>query len=186
MTESKENFELIQEITKWNEIIIVNNDLIEYAFFRVFIKFEKFFLEIFINYASGIKSSSDYIPNRKLNFSDSKHLKDTLNARFFNINNDLDNLIKNIFDDDNPLSNFFIDTNYSFFQRMITLRNYIAHESPESKMKYIQINLNNKKFIEPSDYLKKNVSKSNHISNYSYFIQLVEYYSEIFIAGSSL
>ena len=38
---------------------------------------------------------------------------------------------------------------------MITLRNYIAHESNESRTKYIKTCLGNGTFIEPDSYLTK-------------------------------
>ena len=63
---------------------------------------------------------------------------------------------------------------------MIALRNYIAHESNESKKKYMQTCLNSKDFIEPGDYLLK-VKKGSMKTFYSLYIEKIIEISDLIL-----
>ena len=73
-----DNKDLLDEIDKWNLVFsshsTIDPSLYELAFFKIFIKFEKFLSDCFENYAIGISSSFGYCPNRRLNFDDIEHL----------------------------------------------------------------------------------------------------------------
>lgn len=182
----RENLELINELNYWKQIIINDDLLLEYAFFRVYIKFEVLFISLFYSYSVGRSSSSGHSPERKLKFQDEKHLKDTINVRYlgFDEKSRLKELISNVFISDSVLENFFNSIHYDFFQKMMVLRNYIAHESLESRNKYIQTCLNNKAYITPKEYLKSKVSKKIPTSNIDYFFNFAESQSNYLIDGN--
>ena len=62
--------------------------------------------------------------------------------------------------------------------KMIVLRNYIAHESPESKTKYIRTCLGGGVYIEPCDYLTKKNRRTSK-SNYTIFIDKINEISDL-------
>lgn len=174
-----ERKELLAEIEYWNGQIAINSNVIELAFFKVFVKFEKFIIDSITRYSIGLKSSYDYAPKRRLEFESTDHFMDTVNNRdFFEINERLEKIVKQVFEDDNPISFFFSSADRQFYDKLKCLRNYIAHESDFSRMKYIRQTLNNGDFITPIDYLLKPYSKKNSNSNYTMFIKMVEKYSE--------
>lgn len=74
-----DNSVLLEEIEFWkSKISATNPEILELAFFKIFIKFEKFISDIFISYSIGNNSCESYCPNRKLNFSDEEHLNAVL------------------------------------------------------------------------------------------------------------
>lgn len=63
---------------------------------------------------------------------------------------------------------------------MITLRNYIAHESNESRTKYIKTCLGNGTFIEPDSYLTK-INRRTSSSYYTIYINKIIEISDLIL-----
>jgi hypothetical protein len=171
------NYDLIDEIAKWNEILTTksNKDLYELAFFKVFIKFEKFLSDAFENYSIGLQSDYGYCPERILNFIDIDHLYKIIkkdNKSYVNHYESIKNLSNCIFQD-NPFEILTTDANYSTdINNMKTLRDYIAHESDTSRNRFIKCLLNNKTFISPNEFLLKK-KKTINISNYTHYTNIM-------------
>lgn len=170
------NQDLIDEIDKWNTLfnsgISIDNSLYELAFFKIFIKFEKFLSECFENYAIGNSSTHGYCPTRRLTFDDLNHLNKVIKKDNRSFVNHFE-VIKNISDcffHNNPFDIIKTDPTYSnVINQMKVIRDYIAHESSAAQTKYIQSVLNNRPFIEPYQHLlatKRGTSKSF----YTYYI----------------
>jgi hypothetical protein len=178
------NSELIDEIAKWNKILKTNSnkDLYELAFFKVFIKFEKFLSEAFENYSIGIQSDYGYCPERILNFLDVDHLYKTIKKddKYVNHYENIKKLSNCIFQD-NPFEIITTDANYSTeINNMKTLRDYIAHESITSRNRFIKCLLNNKTFISPNEFLLRK-KKTIKISNYTYYTNIITEISDYLI-----
>ena len=171
------NSDLIDEIAKWNEILTTksNKDLYELAFFKVFIKFEKFLSDAFENYSIGLQSDYGYCPERILNFIDVDHLYKIIkkdNKSYVNHYESIKNLSNCIFQD-NPFEILTTDANYSTdINNMKTLRDYIAHESSSARNRFIKSLLNNKSFISPNEFLLKK-KKILNISNYTHYTNIM-------------
>lgn len=176
-----ENKELLDEISKWDSLIKENKEFLEIAFFKIFVKFENFIIEMITQYAVGNPSSKAYCPSRRLNFEDAKHLKDTLDTNYIDVSDKTKKLVSQIFEDNNPFSFFFSSADADFYNKLKSVRNFIAHESPESKEKYIKKALSNQAFISPNEYLQEKSSKGSINSNYAEFITLVTSYSDMII-----
>ncbi len=144
--------------------------LYEASFFKIYVKFEVYLANIFENYCVGIKSDNGYCPQRKLAFTDKEHLRAILKGdkQYVEYIKKIESLSKHIFVD-NPFNVIFdVADNLTIMNQMMALRNYIAHESGEARLKYIRTCLGNGQFVEPSEYLiKKNkrTSKSNYLRN---------------------
>ena len=175
-----DNSELIGEITKWENILknkntVYNNELYEIAFFKIFIKFEKFLSVCFEEYCVGNGTTDGYCPNRKLNFIDKYHLINVIKpqSRSFINHIDIIKISDCFFDDaDNPFDIIRIDPTYTgIFDQMKKIRNFIAHESDEAKSKYSGIMNNNFKPVCKFLLAKK---KGESISNYTYYIEAIK------------
>ena len=175
-----DNSELIDEITKWENILendktTYNDELYEIAFFKIFIKFEKFLSVCFEEYCVGNGTTDGYCPNRKLNFIDRNHLIKVVkpvNRSFIN-HIDTIKISDCIFDDeDNPFDIITIDPTYTgIFDQMKKIRNFIAHESDEAKSKYSGIMNNNFKSVCEFLLTRK---KGESISNYTYYTEAIK------------
>lgn len=183
---------LNNEINYWNNYILSisepNNKLYELAFFKIFVKFELFLSNIFITYSIGTSSSAGYIADRKLEFKDEQHLKAILkssNANFVNYAEKIPSISREIFaEEKDPFSLIFRDLNINNdYKRMTVVRNYIAHESAESKKKYKELFCLNSNFIEPGDWLLKK-PRGNKKTNYTIFIDTIEKMRDILIDPS--
>lgn len=177
-----ENEDLIKFINDCNNLIKnTNSDLLyEVVFIKIYVKFEKFLSNMFINYSIGKSSSKGYKPDRKLMFVDEQHLYSILkdNRSYVDYIEKIKKISNQIFYF-NPFFPIIESADYAdYFNKMTVLRNYIAHESEESKKKYIKICLNQNNYIEPYDYLKK-MNKKYSIPNYSVFINKIIEVSEL-------
>ncbi|HHD2602129.1 hypothetical protein P5F04_07555 [Clostridium perfringens] len=165
----------------------INNRIYEIAIFKIFVKFEVFLSNMFIIYATGNASGSGYIAKRKLNFIDESHLKAVLksNNKFIDYSDKIVSLSKHIFEDKkNPFDLIFLDSDYqNYYNKIKALRNYIAHESDESKTKYIKEVLCNKNFIEPYEHLTQ-INKRSSKSNYSIYVEKIREMTEIIYSPS--
>lgn len=179
--------ELIQEIDKWNDVFssasTIDHTLYELAFFKIFIKFEKFLSECFESYAVGIESNSGYCPTRRLIFDDLDHLNKVIKKENRSFVNHYE-VIKNISDCffiDNPFEIIKTDPTYTtIINHMKIIRDYIAHESSAAKNKYIITVLNNRAFIEPHQHLLR-IKRGGTISFYSYYINAIKSISNYII-----
>lgn len=156
--------------------------LYEASFFKVYVKFEVYLTEIFENYCVGLISGKGYCPERKLQFSDKEHLRAILKGdrQYIEYIKKIEALSKHIFID-NPFNLIFdIAENRTMFDQMIAIRNFIAHESGESKRKYILQCLGNGSFINPSEYLMK-INRRYSKSNYTIFIEKIIEISDLIL-----
>lgn len=175
-----DNSELIDEITKWENILendktTYNDELYEIAFFKIFIKFEKFLSVCFEEYCVGNGTTDEYCPNRKLNFIDRNHLIKVMKPVNRSFINHIDTIkISDCFfdDEDNPFDIITIDPTYSgIFDQMKKIRNFIAHESDEAKTKYSGIMNNN---FKPVCEFLSTKKKGESISNYTYYTEAIK------------
>lgn len=175
-----ENDELKECIKLYNTWLEKDSKVVyELVFVKIFVKFEKFLSIMFIKYAIGESSIAGYTPNRKLEFSDEEHLNVFMkqNKKFVNYFDCIQNFSKHIFSE-NPFS-CILETEYATYMRqMYSLRNFIVHESEESKTTYKKTCLSNDTFIEPYQYLLK-INKQTHKNMYSTFITKIIEMSDI-------
>lgn len=170
---------LSEEISKWKILIQQNEEFLEIAFFKIFVKFENYMTSLIVSYAIGEIESDDKML-RRLEFSDISHFKKTVGLNYLDTGIKTKELVDQLFGKENYFSFFFNSTDNEFYEKMKCLRNYIAHESEESKQKYVKKTLNDEIFIEPNTFLKKAYSRKDHTLNYTKFIELVEKYANIF------
>ena len=158
--------------------------LYEVCFFKIYVKFECLVSTLFEMYAVGESSSLGYSPKRKLNFEDREHFNAVLrkNDKQYNCIDKIQYLSQHILRE-NPFEILYNDcNNHDLFDKMIALRNYIAHESPESRQKYQRCCLSNGVYIEPHIFLKK-IHKNLHKSYYTIFVQTLSNVSDYLIGN---
>lgn len=151
-------YDSIVEWTEWAQKD--ENQRFDIALFKVWINFEKFISELFVNYAIGRESETGYKPILKLQFQDETQLNAFLRGdrTFVDYQGKIKNLSKHIFKDDPfDLAIFSDSNNYNAYNRIFSIRNYVAHESGEARTKYVKVCLggNEDKYITPNEYLKK-------------------------------
>lgn len=170
-----ENDELKQYIDECNQNLSPALPILyEVSFFKIYVKFEVYLSNVFENYCVGIESNLGYCPQRKLMFIDKEHLRAILRGdkQYVDYIKKIEALSKHIFWD-NPFNIIFdVADNSTLMNQMITLRNYIAHESGEAKVKYIKTCLGNGAFIEPSMYLTRKNRRTSK-SNYTIFVEKI-------------
>ncbi len=178
-----ENDKLKEFINECNQNLSPSLPLLyEASFFKIYVKFEVYLANIFEEYCVGIESSKGYCPQRKLAFSDKEHLRAILKGdkQYVDYIKKIEALSKHIFVD-NPFNIIFdVADNSTMFNQMTALRNYIAHESGESKLKYIKTCLGNGNFIEPSEYLLKENRRTSK-SNYTIFVDKIIEISDLIL-----
>lgn len=170
-----ENDELKRYIRECNQNLSPSLPILyEASFFKIYVKFEVFLSDVFENYCVGIKSDKEYCPERKLKFEDKEHLRAVLRGdrQYIEYIKKIESLSKYIFVD-NPFNVLFdVADNLTLMNQMIALRNYIAHESGESRVKYIKTCLGNGQFIEPYEYLLKR-NRATSKSNYTIYVDKI-------------
>lgn len=179
-----ENDDLKEYIRLCNEQLRPDSKLLyEVSFFKIFVKFEKFLSDMFIMYCVGRKSSLDYLPSRKLNFSDEEHLRVVLsdgNKSYVDYINKIEKLGKHIFEK-SPFNVIYeVADNYTLFYKMTCMRNYIAHESEESRKKYKEACLGNSEFIDVGEYLLK-INRRKSKTNYTICIEKIIEISDLIL-----
>lgn len=184
---------LNDEISHWENTLDsldkeTKKKLLEIAFFKIFVKMELFLSNCFIAYSIG-NSNMDgtYIPNRKLSFSDEKHLKDVLKGKnsFIDYIEKMESVSKHIFvEKQNPFDLIFLTATISDdLIKMKLIRNYIAHESEESKEKYTNKVLNGK-FKKLEEYLNENKREAG-VTYFTYYINKIREISIIISSPQS-
>lgn len=172
-----DNSFVLDEINYWNEILAENENpkLLELAFFKIYIKFEKFTSDLFIYYSIGQNSLFDFCPERKLPFIDENHFNSfirTKNKAYINYFENISDLSEHIFVE-NPFEIITTDVNYcNEFNNMKKLRNYIAHESLSSRKAYVLGLLGNRDFIEPYEFLSK-IRRGTDKSNLTTYNEII-------------
>lgn len=179
-----ENDELKAYIELCNEQLNPEAKLLyEASFLKIFVKFERYLSEMFELYCIGSQSSKGYIPRRKLEFQNAEHLRAVLrdgNKNYVDYIDKIQKVSGHIFIK-NPFSVIFEEaTNSTLFNKMVCMRNYIAHESPESRKKYIKNCLSGNSFIDVGDYLLK-IDRRRSITNYSVYIEKIIEISELIL-----
>lgn len=185
-----DNSELIAEINNWQSALSLtttDEQLIELAFFKIFVKFEKLLTTSFIQYSIGKRSIFNFRPKRKLGFKSQKHLENILQSPYSNYIDYPKIIVKKaecIFDDkQNPFDIIFSDGKFNDnYQKMQIIRNHIAHESPESIEKYFKKVLNSygiQNKITVGAFLNRKMKSGN--SYYSFYIQIIRDYSQILL-----
>lgn len=175
---SSNRTELINEINKWQPKVAADPSFLEIAFFKIFVKFENFITEIIIDYATKSVVNTSKVELR-IEFADRDHFKKVTGLKYLDTGKKTQELVDQIFMSSNNISMFFSSQDSQFFEEMKLLRNYIAHESEESKRKYINKTLNNHSgFMEPNDFLKS-IKRSENDSVYTKFVTMVLAYSEL-------
>lgn len=157
-------------------------ELYEIFFFKAYVKFEVYLSQIFEEYCIGVSSSKGYCPNRKLNFIDKEHLRAVLKGdkQYMDYIKKIELLSRHIFID-NPFDLIFqVADNNTMFNQMIALRNYIAHESMESKKRYTETCLGGGEFIEPYKYLMK-INRHRSQSNYTLYMNKMKEISDMIL-----
>lgn len=185
-----DNSIVLNEISYWDSrlssLSASDTRLYELAFFKIFVKFEIFLTQLFIHYCIGQPSNKGYTPNRKLKFSDEKHLEGILKnskSAFIDYSEKIQSLSQHIFTDaNNPFDLVFLDVNLStYYNQMKIMRNYIAHESNESKSRYHKNVLGQTNtFIEPCDYLSK-INRRYSKTYYTIYIECIKEMSDILL-----
>lgn len=174
--DSLDRFE--NEIIYWNAKLDANSSDkdFELSFFKIYIKYEKLISDIFIHFCLGRKNLQQKRHKRKLGFKNEEQLRGLLRSKsnhYIDFFEKLESVSEYIFVV-NPFGVIFNDAVISeHLIKMKILRNYIAHESPESKTKYIRSVLNNSPFIEPGKYLTTKPRNQSQ-TYYSKFITSLE------------
>lgn len=178
--ENDEFKDFVQECTeKLNPEI---PELYEVFFFKIYVKFEVFLSKIFEQYCVGEASGNGFCPSRKLEFEDREHLRAVLRGdrQYVEYIKKIQQLSKYIFFD-NPFNIIFdVAENFTLLDQMMALRNYIAHESAESRKKYTEKCLGGGDFISPSQYLVK-INRRVSKSNYTIFVDKMMQISELIL-----
>lgn len=178
--------DVYNSITEWTEWAKKEeNQRFDIALFKIWIIFEKFISELFVNYAIGGESETGYKPSLKLQFQDETQLNAFLRGdrTFVDYQGKIKTLSKHIFQDDPfDLAIFSDNYNHNAYDRVFSIRNYVAHESGEARTKYIKTCLggNERDYISPNAYLKK-INNHDGKANYTDLTQAVKNMTAILI-----
>ncbi len=188
------NERLTEIINYWDSYITTygsgDGKIFELAFFKMFVAFELFLSEIFVEYSLGKQSSNSYKPKRKLGFKTKKQLDNILlgglNNRYVDYVDKIQKLSKEIYKDgDDPFTLIFDDASFSnYYKEMQHIRNFIAHESEYAKRKYITVVLKNRPFEQVHEHLLR-VNSRNSKTYYTIYVEKMIAMSEIIINPSS-
>lgn len=180
--------ELKQQIDFWCEWSI--NDTsgrFDIALFKIWVKFEKFLSIVFVNYSLQISLHGSYRPRLKITFQNEEQFNAFLrdgSKRYIEYYKKIKNLSKFIFED-NPFAILYEDIEISdVVSKVIAVRNYVAHESEESKSKYVNECLNGKPFIDPNDYLRE-LKEEQNVSNFTSFIDSIKFAADHIMFGKN-
>jgi len=178
------NNDLLQKIQEWEEELTINDKHIHFALLEIFIEFEKFLTSSFVGYALGDTGKDSFQPTKRVAFDDKIHLEGFLKCEkpFIDYVKKIENIKKYIFLEATcPFNKIFSTSEFtSAFKQIQTLRNLIAHQSEESKNKYISnvlgaYGIGNS--IKVDTFLKK--IKGNRCTYYSFYIDILRFHSEV-------
>lgn len=169
--------EVTEAIEKWGQWATENNGNYDIALFKIWIKFEKYLGDVFYNYAIGNPSENNYYPELKLKFINGEQFSAFMadgNKKYIDYLKKIERLSAHIFVK-NPFEVILTDCERKKnFEQMKAIRNYIAHESVESKRKFIDQCFSGRedKFLEPNEFLKTK-PKGNSDSYYTIYINTI-------------
>lgn len=184
---SQDIYDSISEWTTWAQK--PENNRYDIALFKIWIQFEKFISELFVLYATGKESETGYKPSLKLQFQDDVQLNAFLRGdrTYVDYPNKINALSRHVFADDPFDFAIYSDSNnHTAYDQIIAVRNYVAHESGESRKKYINACLggNEDNYIAPNDYLIK-INKRIGKSHYTELVNSVKNMVSILIDPSA-
>ena len=161
----------IQELNDWAR----DTDCYDIALFRIWLIFEKYLIEKFIQYSIGETGDAQSI-TYKIRFLDREHLSYFLKGdrTFVEYLGKIEKLSKHIFEN-NPFTIIIDDATYSkVYNDLKIIRNQVAHDSDESRTKFFKDCLFSRqpdKNLGVNEYLKRNTSRTITQSNYSRLIE---------------
>lgn len=180
--------DVIKSINEWTDWASQDSvQRYDIALFKIWIQFELFVGDLFVTYSTGQKSEKGYAPKLKIKFQDEEQFNVFMrqgSKLYVEYLDRIEKLSRHIFDSD-PFDILLHDANLSpALDQMKALRNYIAHESGEAKRKLINtcFNGDEKKFIEPNDFLKSK-EKTTKQTYYTFYINMIKNIIEILIMG---
>ena len=147
------------------------------ALLKIWIQFEKFLGDLFITYATGNTSENGFAPQLKIRFQNEEQFNVFMrdgNKTYIEYLDKIEKLSKHIFQD-NPFDVILLDANNKpAMEQIKALRNYIAHESGEAKRKIVNtcFNGNERRFIEPNDYLRTREATTGN-TFYTYYTTII-------------
>jgi len=179
---------LLNEIKIWeNE---TNPKLIEIGLFKIYVRFERFLYDAFVNYSIGNASKYGFCPARRLVFQDEIHFKNIFNfTEKAYLDFGLKEIMKispSIFEpNQNPFEASYNDTDFlKKYNQLKLIRNYLAHLSAESQEKYKTSVLGAYNIvpitIEPHEFLIRKPSNSSE-TYYKHYINLLKQHSELIL-----
>ena len=164
-----------------------NNQRFDVALMKIWVQFEKYLSEIFVNYCIGIPSENGYLPERSIEFKTDTQLNAFLrpeNKKYVDYPSQIKKLSKHIFVKD-PFDVIFLDSNNNVtYENIMAIRNYVAHESGEARTKLIK-NLyagREDKFVEPVVFLLRK-EKSTNTTYFTYYTKFVSDIAQLLTEG---
>lgn len=176
--------DVINSISTWtNWAANPNVQQYDIAIFKIWIQFEKYLGDLFVKYATGEESADGFAPSLNIRFASEEQLNIFLregNKTYIDYSKQIQKLSKHIFQN-NPFDVIFEEAeNYNVFLQLTAIRNYIAHESGESKAKLIKTCFGGDihRFTEPNQFLMSN-KRGEGTSYYTYFTQKIRSMAEL-------
>ena len=165
----------IEEWTAWASE--PENNCYDVALLKIWISFEHFLGDLFMNYAIGNASETGYYPKLKIKFQDEEHFNVFMrdkNTMYIEYLEKIEKLSRHIFYD-NPFDVLLLDgANKKVYDQIKALRNYIVHESGSAKRKVINTCFcgDERRFVEPNKFLllKEPVTKNTYYTYYTTII----------------
>lgn len=179
------NQDLLLKIEEWQLELSTNDKHIHFALLEIFIEFEKFLANAFIEYSLGFSGKDNYLPERRITFADKRQLEGLLKCdkQYIDYIKKIQEIKHHVFAENTcPFTKVFSTADFmTNFRQMQMLRNFIAHQSEESKNKYITkvLNSNGISAYIKSDTFLKRISRSNSRTYYSMYIETLRFNSEI-------
>jgi len=141
--------------------------------------------ELFVLYATGNESETGFSPRLHLRFRDEEQLNVFLregNRTYIEYPTQIKKLSKHIFEN-NPFDVIFLDAdNNNAYGQIIAIRNYIAHESGEARLKLLKccFGNNERQFKEPNEYLQT-IERTTRKSYYTYYVDIIKNMTRLLI-----
>ena len=168
--------EILENIDTWIRWSS-EKEIYDVALLKIWIQFEKYLGQLFTTYCLGGQSETGFQPRLKIQFQDETQFNAFMregNKTYIEYVGRIEFLSKHIFET-NPFD-IILTTEYkTSFEQMKYLRNYIAHESEESRRKL----LNNifygreEKFEAPNEYLKS-FNRSEGMTYFTYYTNQIK------------
>ncbi len=168
--------EILENIDTWVRWAS-EKKIYDIALLKIWIQFEKYLGQLFTSYCLGDKSETGFQPLLKIQFQDESQFNAFMregNKTYIEYLGRIEVLSKHIFEI-NPFD-IILATDYKTdFEQMKYLRNYIAHESEESRRKLLNKCFDGQEanFKEPNDYLGSFIKSENKIY-FTYYTERIK------------